>query len=350
MGASNVLTEYLLNSASKYNKLSVEAASGKKVSKPSDDPTATVNILKTNSSLSKLSAYSDNIKSAKNELDVLDSTLSSLNDSIQNATDLATQAANGTYSQSDLDNMKTQVDSILQSVVSLSNTQYNDKYIFSGTATDTTSYGVTYDTQGNISNIGYWGTLTNDAGYQRDATISDGVTVPVNAAGDKLYGSYFSMTTTTPTTTTDVTTTTTTTTTSGTGQTKTTITSITVNDDGTTTTATEVGEGLMGTLVMLSQSLAKGDTGGISASLDGLSNSLDTVSATRAQFASISNRLDLTQSSIDNATTQLTSYKSNLQDADLSQVLTELASAKLALEATYQVTSSTLGLSLLKYM
>lgn len=71
----------------------------------------------------------------------------------------------------------------------------------------------------------------------------------------------------------------------------------------------------------------------------------------RTTFASVSNKFELTESSIDAAVTNLTERKSELQDADLTEVLTDLSAQKLALEATYSVTSQLLsGLSLLDYM
>lgn len=348
--SNSTLADYIMQSTSKYNELSLEAASGIKVAKPSDDPNAAVNILKTNTSLSKLQGYLDKMATSQNELNVLDDTLSSLTDSVDNATDLATQAANGTYNQNDLSSIKTQIDSILDSVMDLSNTEYNGNYIFSGTATGTATYNATYDAQGNITDITYNGTDTSTDAYKRYATISDGVTVSINAAGDSLFGSFVTSTTTTASTTTDVTTTTTSMVTDATGKTITTITSVVVNDDGTTTTTTETAKGLMGTLALLSNALKSGDTAGISASLDGMSESLDTISAVRTEFASVSNRFIITKNSINNQTTQLKEYKSNLQDADLSEVLTQLASAEMSLKATYQVASTTLGLSLLNYL
>lgn len=344
------LADYIKESTSKYNQLALEASSNEKVSKPSDDPNATVNILKTNTSLSKLSSYETNMKNAQSELDTLDETLSSVTDNLSNANDLATQAANGTYNKSDLNNFKTQIDSIFSNVMDLANTEYNGKYIFSGAATSTKTYDISYDASGNISAVTYKGTDTSTDAYERNVNISDGVSVSVNAPGDKVFGSYSTSTAVTTTTTTDVTTTTTTTTTDATGNTMTTITSVVVNGDGTTTTNTQVAKGAIGTLVLLSNALKNSDTTGIGNTLNSFTNSMDNVSAVRTQFASVSNRFELTQNSIDSTVTQLKEYRSNLQDADLTQVLSDLAIQETALKATYQVSSKVFGMSLLNYL
>lgn len=346
LGLSDTLSQYMLNATSKYNELALEASSGKKVTKPSDDSIATTNILKTNATLDKLNGYLKTMTTTQTELDMLDDSLDSLTKSIQNATDLDTQASNGSYSSTDLSDIKSQIDSILSSVIDNSNTQYNGKYIFSGTATSTPTYKVDATT----GNITYQGSDTSTNSYQRTVTIADGVTVPINAAGDKLFGSY---TTTAPVVTTpaagDVNGTTYTSATNADGSV--TITKVTVDISANTkTTSTTTGAGIIGTLKQLSDALGNGDKSTINASLDRLSGCLDTATNVQTQFASVSNRFQITETSDNNTITQLKEYNSNLQDADLSSVLSELATQKVALDATYQVTSQTLGMSLLNYL
>jgi len=316
LNTAQSMTNYISKGESRYYELAQQASSGIKIAKPSDDPSASKQILDINSTLSGLNSYLDNMKTAQTELNTLDDTLSSVTDLIQKASDLATQAANGTYSQDDLDNIKTQIDEILNSVIDLSNTDYNGKYIFSGTATSTLTY--TTDVDGNIV---YNGTDTSTNAYKRYVTISDGVSVAINAKGDNIFGSY---------------------------------TEAIPDDPGTVgidETAPATGTGIIGTLKLLSNALAAGDIDEISASLNSLDNSLNTVSATRTTFASVSNKFELTESTIDAAITNLKSRKSDLQDADLTEVLTDLSTQKLALEASYSVTSQMLSkVSLLDYL
>lgn len=316
LGTTQSMLGYISNGESKYYELSQQAASGIKVDQPSDDPIAAKQIMNITSTLDQLNGYIDNMKTSQTELNTLDDTLASLTDLIQNASDLATQAANGTYSQDDLDNIKTQIDQILNSVIDLSNTTYNGKYIFSGTAISTQTY--TTDVDGNIV---YNGTNTSTDAYKRYVNISDGVSVAINAAGDDIFGSYTAPIPDDP---------------------------LTVGIDE---TAPATGTGIIGTLKLLSNALETGDSTVISSSLDSLTNNLDTVSGVRTTFASLSNKFELTESSIDATITNLTQRKSDLQDADLTEVLTDLSTQKLALEATYSVTSQLLGgLSLLDYM
>lgn len=301
LGTNDLMTNYILSSESKYNDLAVEASTGKKVLKPSDDATATVNILNTNTKTNQLNGYLNNMKLAQNDLNVLDDSLSSTTTALQKANDLAVQASNGTCSPSELDNIKTQVDQILQNVLDIANTKYNGNYIFSGTKTSTETY--TTDAAGNIT---YNGTPQTGS-YQRYVQIADGVQEQINVSGDQLYGSY----------------------------------------DATTKT----GTGIIGTLKSLSNALGSYDNTGISSSLDSLTSDLSNVSAIRTQFAGVTNRFTMTTDSTNTMLTQLKSYKSSLQDADLSSVLTELSAQQLALKATMSVSSNVLSkTSLINYM
>lgn len=345
LGTNDLMTNYILGSESQYNDLAVQASTGKKVLKPSDDANATVNILNTNTKMNQLNGYLGNMKLAQNDLNVLDDSLASTTTSLQKANDLAVQASNGTCSNTELDNIKTQIDQILENVTDIANTKYNGNYIFSGTKTGTQAY--TTDSAGNIT---YNGTPETGS-YQRYVQISDGVKEQINVSGDQVYGSYSTATVTAATASGDVTGSTTTTSKDASGNTVTTVVNKTVNGDGTTTTTTETAKGIVGTLKLLSNALGNYDSKGISASLDSLSSDLSNVSAVRTQFAGVTNRFTMTTESTNNMMTQLKSYKSSLQDADLSEVLTALSAQQLALKATMSVSSSVLSqVSLINYM
>lgn len=316
LGTSNSMLNYIISGESKYYDLSEEAASELKVRRPSDDPFATKSILDVNSQMSKLNNYLSNMSLAQNELDVLDGTMASLTDLVEKATELTSQASNGTYSNEDIDYIKIQIDQVIESALDLANTEYNGTYIFSGTSTSTKTY-TTNPANGNIT---YNGTPATGA-YQRYTTISDGITVSINTTGDQVFGSYTAEILDDPTTT------------------------------GTNEAAPEVAVGFLGTLKQISNALGDHDQATVSNCLSGLKTALDTVSVNRTRFASVSNRFQITENSINTTITQLEAYKSDLQDADLSEVLADLTAQETALQATYSITSSLLsGSSLLDYL
>lgn len=342
---TNMMLDYITGTQSKYYDLAEQASSGVKISKPSDDPVAAKAVIATNSKLSSLQGYLSNMKTAQSELDTLDSTLDSVTNSIGNASDYATQAANGTYNTSDYATIKSQIDSIMETVVNSANTQFNGKYIFSGTATSAETYTID-STTGAVTFNGNTGTRTT--------AISDGVSTNINTDGSSVFGSY---TVTAPVVTSSPTGTVGSVSTFGVdGSGNTTITTATtVYNAGTsqydTTTTVGTAKGLLGDLKVLSTALGNNDPTTISSCINKLDTDLDTVTATRTKMAAVSNQFEMTTNSIDQTVTNLKSYKSNLEDADLTQVLTDLSLAEASMKATYSVTSKLLGsTSLLDYM
>lgn len=350
LGTSDTMLNYILNTESRYYDLSQEAASGLKVEKPSDDPAATKSLVNVKTQLSQLKDYLTNMSTSQNELNVFDDSMASLTDLVNSATGLTTEAASGTYSNTDMNNIKIQVDQIIDSVADIANTQYNGTYIFAGTAVGTKTYTVAKDaTTGKITGITYNGTpSTGD--YKRFTTISDGVNVAINTTGDQVFGSYSEASATNPSVAGDTEGVTLSTAVDANGRLVTTTVTTTISG-GNTTVTTGTGYGLMGTLVGLSNSLGGHNQAAAGKCLDGLSTALDTTSVARTKFASVANKFQITKNSIDTTVTQLTAYKSDLQNADLAQVLSDLTAQKTALDATYSVTSSLLaGHSLLDYM
>lgn len=304
---NNTMSNYVQNSTAKYYQLAEEVSSGEK----SDvDAVSTVNILNTSKKLNQLNGYNKNMTLAQNELNVLDSSLGSVGDALQKANELATQAANGTCDQNELDNIKTQVDQLLNSVIDLSNTNYNGNYIFSGANTSQEAYSV--EPNGNIV---YNGTPSTGQ-WQRYVQIADGVEEPINMTGDTIFGSYTAA----------------------------------VGTEGTPGYVAPSGTGIIGTLKLLSNALAKGDSASITSSLDSIKTNLDDVSIQRTTFAAISNRFDLTTNMNTNMIDVLTEYKSSLQDVDMTSALTEMASQQMAMQASLSATSKILSISLLDYM
>lgn len=295
------MLNYIFNNQNRYNESTEQVSTGQKLNKPSDNPTDASTVLNINKKLSQLNGYIDNMDTAQNELNVLDNSMATLTSSLQKANDLAIEATNETNSATVRSNIKQQIDQIIKNVVAVGNTNYNGTYIFAGTNVGTVPFQ-----ELPTGGVAYTGTpQTGD--YQRYIQISDGVTTAINAPGDQVLGSYDA--------------------------------------------ATNTGSGILKTLYDLSNALGADDTAGIRATTTQLQTEVDNTSSIRTTFASITSRFEITQSSIDITKSQLTSYRSDLQDIDISEAVTNLKLAEVALQATMQVASMTMSASsLLNYM
>lgn len=340
---------------SNYNKLTKQLASGSKLTSITDDPIATVNVLNTNRQLGQMDTFSSNVELAKTELSALDDLMDLANGYLSNAWNKATQANNQTYSDTSLKALKVEIDEITKTMVDLANTEYDDNYIFSGANTKTVPY--TMDANGDII---YNGTPYSNKDYIRQTEVADGVFEVINTTGDKVFGYYKAQ-----------------------GQDangnnlftdvdgKTVVEKMgaagakTYEYENGTAYNGDVGDlkakedyaGVMGALKKLSNSIQKvldGDTEGgyaeMNSTLDMFKDSLSTITTEQTKFGGVYNRLEMTSSTLETNNENLTAYLSNLKDVDLTTAITNWMQAQYAYQASMQVTSASMNMSLLNYM
>ena len=340
---------------SNYNKLTKQLASGSKLTSITDDPIATVNVLNTNRQLGQMDTFSSNVELAKTELSALDDLMDLANGYLSNAWNKATQANNQTYSDTSLKALKVEIDEITKTMVDLANTEYDDNYIFSGANTKTVPY--TMDDNGDII---YNGTPYSNKDYIRQTEVADGVFEVINTTGDRVFGYYKAQ-----------------------GQDangnnlftdvdgKTVVEKIgaagaktyeyengtAYNGDVGDLKAKEDYDGVMGALKKLSNSIQKvldGDTEGgyaeMNSTLDMFKDSLSTITTEQTKFGGVYNRLEMTSSTLETNNENLTAYLSNLKDVDLTTAITNWMQDQYAYQASMQVTSASMNMSLLNYM
>ena len=301
------MLDYIMSNQTAYNDLSAQASTQKKLNTPSDNPTDAISVLNINKSLSQLNGYLGNMSQSQNELNMLDTSLASITKTLQRANDLTVQASTGTNSPDTLKNIKTEIDQIIKTLQGVGNTQFNGSYIFAGTDVGTVPF------QDNATGgMDYVGTpQTKD--YERYIQISQGVETAINVSGDKLLGSYDS-------------------------------------------SATPTGSGIFKTLYELSAALGTTPTSpasfdAIRSKLTGIQDGITNVSSIRTNFASITNRFNMTAASIQSNIVQLKSFKSGMEDVDLATTMSNLSQQELALKATMAVASQSMkSSSLLDYI
>lgn len=121
---------------SELQKAQDEVSSGKKVTKPSDDPVAAVRIMQLQQQQANNTQYGDNISSLKTRLSTSDQTLADAESVVQQVSTLAVQANNSTLSDSDRKSIATQLSELSQQLLNLANTKdANGEYLYSGYST-----------------------------------------------------------------------------------------------------------------------------------------------------------------------------------------------------------------------
>ena len=344
-----------------YNKLTKQLASGSKITNITEDPIAAVNILNTNRQLGQIDTFSTNVELAKTELSALDDLMDLAGGYLSNAWDKAMQANNQTYSDTSLKALKVEIDELTKTMVDLANTEYDNNYIFSGANTKTIPY--TIDKNGDIT---YHGTLHSNPDYIRQTEVADGVFETINTTGDKVFGYYTTKDAKGNNLFTDAN-----------GDTV----IETVDALGNKTYAYENGNpftgdpnkdlevkeeysGVMGALKKLINSIQKvldgsekGDSTLVqkgytemNSTLDMFSNSLTEITTEQTKFGGVYNRLEMTTSTLETNNENLTSYLSEIKDVDLTTAITNWMQAQYAYQASLQVTSASMNMSLLNYL
>ncbi|MDV6376993.1 flagellar hook-associated protein FlgL [Sporosarcina sp. GW1-11] len=127
----------LSGSYSKMGKLQEQLNTGKKVSRPSDDPVIVMKGLGYRMQVDKVEQFQKNLGEVNNWLDSSDDALDHVGQVLHRARELAANAANtGTMTASDRDKIKIELEQLQEQLQDLANTKVGDKHIFSGKMTD----------------------------------------------------------------------------------------------------------------------------------------------------------------------------------------------------------------------
>ncbi|RKM60385.1 hypothetical protein D6855_06600 [Butyrivibrio sp. CB08] len=156
------ITNKIMQNNSLYNinnnkvsedQLNTMMSTGKKITRPSDDPVIAIRALRLRSNVTQLSQYYEkNAKDAESWLQVTADALSTVTDVLTDCVKQATKGANKDLTLDDLETIITQMDALSQEYYSTGNVDYAGRYVFTGYRTDT---ALTYDktTTSSYTNI-----------------------------------------------------------------------------------------------------------------------------------------------------------------------------------------------------
>lgn len=169
----NAALEARLGAERRVYDTSRTAASGLRVSKPSDDPAAYATSVRLDGRLAALGARTQDMSRASGDLGIAESTLSAVGDVLKRAKDVATWMASDTVDAVTRAQTADEVDQLRQSLLGLANTRGGQGYLFGGTRTDVPPFDTTGAFVGNDS--------------QQGVEIADGVVVAANASGAQAF-------------------------------------------------------------------------------------------------------------------------------------------------------------------
>lgn len=178
---ANSSLKHLGNSFEKLKNYSDQLSTGKKISRPSQDPVVAMNGMRYRTQVAETEQFKRNLSEAYNWMDTADSTLGQTTDALHRVRELTVQASNDSYEDTQRANIAKEVTQLREHLESMANTRSNNKYIFNGT--DTTNPPVSVDEDGNYT--------VSDNQQNVEIEMLKGVKVPVNIRPQNVYSEQF---------------------------------------------------------------------------------------------------------------------------------------------------------------
>jgi flagellar hook-associated protein 3 FlgL len=248
----------------------------------------------TDSSLAALDQYRSNVQLASSRINIEDSALQQVGDLLTRAKELGVSQATGTADATSRSTANAEVQQLFAQLISIGNTQFGNEYIFGGAQSQT----VPFAQSGSGATLTY--TSTNPQGT-RQIAIGDGQTIAASLDGTQLM----------------------------------------------------LNSGVLDAMKALSAALdPSSPTGqtGISNALTQLDAAFNSVQSLVGDVGARGKQLDTTQQNLVAYKSNLTTFKSDLEDVDVEQAVTELTNRQMAYQAAMLATSKVMGLTLTDYL
>ena len=296
---SNNMLRNLNTSYGKMSKLQSQIQTGSKITRPSDDPVIAVRGMGYRTELDKISQYQRNTNEANAWLDTSDEALDQVGNALHRVKELIVQAANDTNTADDRAKILEEIEQIRYQVQDLANTRVAGDYIFSGTKTSTPLF-VGDEKNLNPNNPGDINSNFADHPGVTDPVkvdVFDGIQLQINTpARDTFYDidNFLSEVST-------------------------------ILKD-TTKTGADIGAALGAEI-----------TTAAATKIPALEAALDDVLTKRADIGARMNRLEMMENRLDIQFVNVTKQKSNNEDIDYAEAITQLVTA----ESIHQAALST---------
>lgn len=352
-GNQNNLMNNIQKSRSQIAQLQTQAATMKKITKPSDDPIGAAKALENKTENKNLAQFEKDILQGKMFLETTESTLAQLNENLVRAKELALQAASDTNGGLPREMIAEELSQIFNSVVEMSNRSSGERFLFGGFKTSEAPFTREGEFRGdkgemqiqnhknqflpmNLSgaqvflgkDLGYQGTVKRD--WEIPKTLEELQAFKLNNIEKEFIeqeqeANYIE--TRGP---------------ASTGR----IQRLAEKDPITGQSGINIFTMMMG----LEAALRTNDKEGIQDALEPLDQAMNQVNLARAEVGGRMNQMNAASEGIQKSIIENKSQTSQIEDADLFQVMTDLSKSDQTLKATLETSSKVSQQSLLDFL
>ena len=258
---NNNMLRNLSNSMGTMDRYQEQLSSGKKISRPSQDPVVATRAMFFRSSLIQNEQFQRNVNEAQSWMEISDKSLDEAGSIMQRLRELAVYSGDGALGKDSLQAIGKEIEQIRDHMGNIANQTVGGRYIFAGTDTTTPPFNN--------------GKFTNTNGDEISLEVNKGIRLPINVLGKDVF--------------------------SFKGQ---------DNQD--------IFE-LMDSLV---QDLSDGKP--INDKLGSIDEQIDNLLAVRATLGARMNRIELVKGRLESEEVNVTTLMSENEDADIAEVITQL--------------------------
>ncbi|MED5247287.1 MULTISPECIES: flagellar hook-associated protein FlgL [Priestia] len=260
MLAANSLKQ-ISNSYNKLETLQNQLSTGKKITRPSDDPVVATKGMAYRSNLSEVNQYKRNLTEAQSWFDSSESGLEQVNSILQRTKELVVQGLNGTNESDDRQAIAREIEQLKLDYMQVGNTQVAGNYIFNGV--NVGAPPVSEDASSMIKS-----TINLDP---FSVEVSKGIQLRVNIHPENIFG-----------------------------------------------------QGAFDLMNSVQTAFEQNDVNSLKDLSTQVDTQLSTLLAERSELGARSNRLELIENRLDSQEITATKMLSNNEDADIEQVITNL--------------------------
>jgi flagellar hook-associated protein 3 FlgL len=168
----------------RFERVSREATTGKRVERASDDPSASARILKLRTGLARTLQFQRNVDTARMRLGHAELSLQRATDQLDEIRAFAVQASTGTWSDEDRVLLAQEIDQQLESLLSEGNRRFLGHSLYAGSQVDQPVFEAVRDASGRITLV----TATADAQEGRVMVqLSENESLQVNFRGVDVF-------------------------------------------------------------------------------------------------------------------------------------------------------------------
>ncbi len=300
------LQAFLDRTSDKLQSLQLQAATGKRINKPSDDPTAISPVLSARTQIQTSDRYIETIETGLDRVDNMDGYFDGIENNLVRLKEIAIASVNGAMNQDDLLTYADEVAQLQESLMDSANAQVDGRYLFAGFDEKNRPFTL---------NPNYPATEPNPVVYNGDYgeleyEIAPNELISVNLPGNQLMLGD-------------------------------------LDNDG----ATDAGRvDIFAVAANLEDALRSNDSALLQDSIEDLETAANQIRAQRSLKGNVGSRLETALSHMEQIKIDMEEFRSRYEDADILETITSMEQQSQSFQAALNVTGKVSELSILDYI